>query len=113
MLLTVCLLTCLSQGVRAQTPAKEAYPKECVAKLVARGAWPKGAFDVQAYKHAPIVKFQIKPDGTVTNVTLVLSSGVRGIDNRAIAVIAKFKDTPRPTGCGTVDSEGPIIIDFW
>lgn len=113
--MTVCLLACLSSGLRAQTPTKKAYPKECVPKLVSRGSAPIGPFRFlanESYKRGPVLKFQINESGSVTNVELIRSSGVTDIDKHVLNYISKWKYKPRLQFCGIIDSEMSIIIHF-
>jgi len=58
-----------------------------------------------------VVKFQINGDGTVSNVKLVRSSGVRDIDKKLLSAVAKWKFKPNP-GCA-IESEMTVAIDWW
>jgi TonB family protein len=80
------------------------------------GSFPKGPFKLlpnESYKRSPIVKYQIQEDGTVAHVVLSRSSGVADIDKKVVGAIADWKYKPRPAGCGTVDTDISVTIDWW
>jgi TonB family protein len=64
----------------------------------------------ESYKGSPTVKFQINEDGTVSNVKLVRSSGVKDIDRKLLKEASgwKFKAVP---GC-VIDSKATVLIHW-
>lgn len=64
----------------------------------------------ESYKHAPIVSFTIKEDGSVSNVRLIRSSGIRDLDQQVLTAIANWKYKPNP-GC-TIETKMSLTIDW-
>jgi TonB family protein len=51
-------------------------------------------------------------DGSVSNVTLVKSSGSDAVDEVILDAVRKSSYRPLKAGCGPIDSTTRIIIDF-
>jgi TonB family protein len=97
-----------------QAPQAKKLPSECTPVALKRGSFPKGPFEYQpgeSYKRSPVLKFEIKEDGTVTSIRITRSSGVTDIDRKVTAALRNWKYKPRP-GCGTVESETTVTIDW-
>jgi TonB family protein len=109
------LLTLAVVGIcRGQQEQKRELPSSCV-KTVLVGALPNGPFKIlpkETYKRSPIVKFQIQEDGTVSAVAITRSSGVADIDKKLRASVARWKYKPRPAGCGVIETEMSVTIDW-
>lgn len=65
----------------------------------------------ETYRHSPVVSYQVDPDGTVSNVKLIRSTGVKDIDAFAVEWVKQLKYKPAP-GCETLLTEVDITIDF-
>jgi TonB family protein len=64
----------------------------------------------EIYKRAPVVKYRINEDGTVSNVRLVRSSGLKNLDRQVIKAVASWKYKPNP-GC-PIEAEMSLTIDW-
>jgi TonB family protein len=109
------VLLALSLGTTccSQDSAKKSLPPECVKTIPIRDSFPKGLFKTppgESYKRSPAVKFLIHEDGTVSDTTIVRSSGVADIDQRILDAIAKWKYKPRPSGCGVIENQVTLTI---
>jgi len=56
--------------------------------------------------------FEILESGEVSNIRLKRSSGIADIDAYALNSVRRMKYNSRP-GCGIVDSEAGVTVDFW
>jgi TonB family protein len=63
----------------------------------------------ESYKRSPTIKFQINEDGTVSNIKLIRSSGVKDIDRKLLKEASGWKFRAVP-GC-VIDSKATIDID--
>jgi len=102
--------TCCSQDSQ-----KKNLPPECAKTIPVRDSFPKGPFKTlsgESYKRSPTVKFLIQEDGTVSDTTIVRSSGVADIDKKILDAIAKWKYKPRPSGCGVIENEVTLTIHW-
>jgi TonB family protein len=113
--LSVCaaLLFLFAVPCRGQTTGTEKVSSECKNRkaLQHRGPSPPYKFlPGESYKRPPTVKFQVNEDGTVSNMKLIRSSGVKDIDKKLIKAAStwKFKAVP---GC-IIDSEATILIHW-
>ena len=88
------------------TASQRGFPKEPFKHL-------EGPFKVlpgECYKGSPVLSFQINEDGSVSNVKIIRSSGVRDIDKQTVKTIRGWKYELRP-GCA-LDVEMSITIDW-
>lgn len=65
----------------------------------------------EIFKGSPVIKFEIGEEGTLSNIRLTRSSGVKDVDNQVLAAVRDWKYKPQP-GCRTVDSEVSGIVDW-
>jgi TonB family protein len=112
----VVLLTLgLGSACWAQDADKKSVPAECTKTIRVHGSFPKGPFKFlpkESYKRSPLIKFQIQEDGTVSDIAITRSSGVADIDKKVLDAVARWKYKPRPVGCGVIDTEMSVIIDW-
>lgn len=97
-----------------QEPSKTSVPPECMKVIRVHGSFPKGPFKFlrnESYKRPPIIKYQIQEDGTVSDATVIRSSGVADIDRKERDAIAGWEYKPRPGGCGTIETQISVTID--
>jgi TonB family protein len=76
--------------------------------------FPKGPFKFgknESYTGSPMVKYDIGEDGSVSNARISRSSGVADIDKKIRAALLGWKFKPRP-GCGKIEAEGSVTIDW-
>jgi TonB family protein len=66
----------------------------------------------ESYKKLPHFKYVIQGEGTVSDVKITRSSGVADIDKTLLDAMARWKYKPRPAGCGIIESEMSVTIDF-
>lgn len=98
-----------------QDAPKKRVSAECTKTTRVRGSFPKGPFRFlpkESYKRSPLIKYQIQEDGSVSNAIVTRSSGVADIDKRVLQAVARWKYKPRPAGCGIIDTEMSVIIDW-
>jgi TonB family protein len=98
-----------------QEVQKKSVPPECTKNIRVHGSFPKGPFKIlpkEVYKGAPLIKYQIQEDGTVLNAVVTHSSGVADIDKKILDSVARWKYKPRPIGCGVIDTEMSVVIDW-
>jgi TonB family protein len=85
--------------------------KECAARVRKDGSCqqfvPQRAVQLrgESYKRAPTVKYLIQEDGTVSDATIIRSSGLSDMDKKFVDAIAQWKYKPRPDGCGVIESQ--------
>jgi len=104
----------LGSACRAQDAEKKSVPAECTKTIRVHGSVPKGPFKFlpqESYKGAPLIKYQIQEDGTVSNSTITRSSGVADIDKNVLDAVARWKYKPRPVGCGVIETEMSLTFD--
>jgi TonB family protein len=100
----------------AQTPEKPAkgWVKKCRPKLAKDHDSLRGPFHFEPgeeYRNPPTFSFSVEADGTIHDVKLTHSSGVKDIDQQALKDISKWKFTSRP-GCPTIESIVTILIHW-
>ena len=108
------LFLALANICSAQNSQPTKLPEKCAKRRQLNRAFPKGPYKFrrgEKYKDTPLFKFEISEQGTVTNVRLVRSSGVKDIDEKILAAVSKWKWESMP-GCGVIDSEMTVVIDF-
>jgi TonB family protein len=114
--ITVAFLTLgLASACCAQTAQKKSVPTECTKIIRVHDSLPKGPFKTlpgESYKRSPVIKYQIQEDGTVSNAIVTRSSGVADIDKKELDAIARWKYKARPVGCGVIETEMTVTIDW-
>jgi TonB family protein len=114
--ITVALLTFgLATACWGQNAQKKSVPTECTKVIRVHGSFPKGPFKTlpkESYKRSPVINYQIQEDGTVSNAIVTRSSGVADIDKKELDAIARWKYKARPVGCGVIDTEVTVTIDW-
>ncbi len=110
-LLTMVLgSVCWGQGAQ-----EKGVPPECAQVIRVRGSFPNGPFKFlpkEAYKRPPLIKYQIQEDPTVSDALVSRSSGVAHVDRKFLKAIENWKYKPRPAGCGAIDAEMSLIVDW-
>jgi TonB family protein len=115
-IMLAALAVCLTGNCSGQAAQKTEVPKECTAVKLVHDSYAKGPFKFrpgEIYKQVPVITFEVSEDGIVSNVKLVRSSGVKDIDKNEVQAISQWRYKPRPTGCGVIESEVAITIDFY
>jgi len=105
----------LAPGSWGQDSQKTTLPPECAKTTRVHGSFPKGPFKVlpnESYKRGPVVKYLIQEDGSVSNVTLVRSSGVADIDKQTLRAVGQWKYNSRPAGCGVIETEMTATVHW-
>jgi len=116
-MIAVVLLTIgLAIGLLGQDVQKKVVPPECRKQPVRiDGPNPKGPFKIlpkESYKRSPTIRYEIHEDGSVSNVTVIHSSGVIDIDRKWVDAIGGWKYKPRPLKCGVIETEMTVTIDW-
>jgi TonB family protein len=105
----------LATACWGQDSRKNNLPPECAKIIRIHGSFPKGPFKTllgETYKRSPTVKFLIQENGAVSNSTITRSTGVADIDKKFLDAVAKWKYKPRPSGCGVIENEMTVTIDW-
>ncbi len=115
------LLTGRVNAIPAQNkPDKHDANRSDLAKrcnpTLARSSSPKGKpiqvrDGEKSSGFTPIVAFEILESGRVANVRLKRSSGMRDIDNYALASVMSQSYNSRPV-CPVIESEADVMIDY-
>jgi TonB family protein len=104
----------LAPMICSQDKPKTTLPPECTKTIWARTTLPKSLKipHSRAYKGPPTLKFQIQEDGSITNVSIMRSSGVPDFDQQILQAFANWKYKPRPAGCGIIENTMALTIDL-
>ena len=108
----VLLLMWLPAGADKQ---QKTVPPECTKVTRVHGSFPKRPFKTlptESYKRSPSVKFLIQEDGSVSDASITRSSGVADLDKKVLESVSQWKYKPRPAGCGAVENQMTVIIDW-
>jgi TonB family protein len=104
----VVLLALILSTVCWSQNSRQSVPPECAETVRVNGSFPNGPFKRlrgESYKRAPTVKYLIHLDGTVSDATIIRSSGLSDMDKKFVDAIAQWKYTPCPDGCGVIESQ--------
>jgi TonB family protein len=69
--------------------------------------------DLKGFKSGPTIKYVIEVDGSVSNVSLVKSSGSKAVDETLLDAVKKSSYQPLKPGCGPIESKATVIIDLF
>jgi TonB family protein len=111
----VILTILMESACWGQETQKKSVPPECAKTIRLRGSFPKGPFKFlpkESYKRSPLIKYQIQEDGTASDALVSRSSGVADVDRKVLEAIEHWKYKPRPAGCGAIETERSVIIDY-
>jgi len=94
--------------------ADQQYEVRCNPTAIANK--PRSTIQVRLRKDekwmgAPVIAYQVLESGNVVNVYVKRSSGVVDLDAFAVRSIRATRYNRRP-GCGTLESEATVNIDF-
>jgi TonB family protein len=95
---------------------KNGLPRECAKTIRVQGSVPKGPFKTlpnESYKQHPTIKYEILENGTVSNARITRQSGVADIDKQVLNSVSHWKYKPRRAGCGVIETEMSVTIDFY
>ena len=98
---------------RCQTGGPEKVSPKCRNRQIVNNRGPSPPYKFlpgESYKDSPTIKFQINEDGTVSNVKLMRSSGVKDIDRKLIKAASAWTYKAVP-GC-IIDAEATILIHW-
>jgi TonB family protein len=110
----VLLTLGLGSACWGQQAQKKDVPSECTKVVRVSGTFPKGPFTLlptESYKGSPLIKYQIQ-DGRVSDAKIARGSGVADIDKKVLNAVARWKYKPRPVGCGIIETEMSVTIDW-
>jgi TonB family protein len=111
----VLLTLALANACWGQDSQKKVLPPECTKSIRVHGSLPKGPFKTlpnESYKRSPVIKYEIQEDGTVSSAAITRRSGVADIDKKFLDAISHWKFKPRPAGCGVIETEMSVTIDW-
>jgi TonB family protein len=110
--LPLCLTLMVSGGLLHAQSGPQPTDK-CKLQAVSSPKFPQakpgGSFG--GYRRSPIVAFEIDEAGTIQHSRIKRRSGSRAADDLALHWVQQLKYKPRP-GCGVVESEADVTIDF-
>ena len=96
------------------TSKVECEARRCAPKLISHTNEKSPAIHIrqgETYMRSPVVAFEILESGTVANPVLKRSSGAVEVDEHALRWVRRLKFNQR-TGCGVVESQVDVTIDF-
>jgi TonB family protein len=111
----VLLTLGLGTACWGQQAQEKDVPSECTKVIRVNGSFPKGPFTFlpkESYKGSPLIKYQIQEDGSVSDAKIARGSGVVDIDKKVLDAVAHWKYKPRAVGCGTIEIEMSVTIDW-
>ena len=111
-IIPICLASiALGSMLHGQTAAQS--KSKCALQLVRPTTnpdrVPTKAASYEGYKRSPIFTFEVDESGTVQHVKIKRSSGSITADELALDWVRHWQYKP---GCGIVESEAMVIIDF-
>jgi len=86
----------------------------CEPKVISRSGGKSPEFHFrkgETYRKSPVVAYEILESGEIAHAVLRRSSGVAEVDNYALKWVQGLKFNKR-TGCGVIESNVDITIDF-
>jgi penicillin-binding protein 1A len=100
-----------------KTPNSEAaYDFErCAVKILPEKPKPHETVRIRSgdrYLHDPVVAFQVLESGAIRNAVLSRTSGLKEVDDYALSWVKGVKYRPRPAGCGVLESQMSMTVDF-
>ncbi len=88
----------------------------CVLRIIGHGSPANTTIRVRtgekSTRQMPVISFEIIESGEVRNAIVLRSSGIADIDNYALAGVRGMKYRERPPGCGIIQSQGVVNVDF-
>jgi penicillin-binding protein 1A len=88
--------------------------KRCALKLVSDRS-PANTIHVrpgEKLNNTPVVSFEVLESGEVRNAVVSRSSEITSIDNYALTWVRSMRYNERPPGCGIIESQAGVTIDF-
>jgi penicillin-binding protein 1A len=104
--------------VKKATNSEATYDwNRCALKLASHGSPTNTTIRVRpgekSTKQTPVIAFEILESGEVTKAVVYRSSGIADIDNFALASIRAMRYNERPPGCGVIESQSVVTVDFF
>lgn len=88
----------------------------CVLRLASFGSSGRPPIRVRTGErftmNAPVITFEVLESGEVRNAVVQHSSGIADVDNYALASVRTIRYHERPQGCGPVESQAVVNVDF-
>ncbi len=66
----------------------------------------------KAKKQSPVIAFEVLESGEVAEAVVYRSSGIADSDDYALASIKAMRYSEPPPGCGVIDSQITVNVDF-
>jgi TonB family protein len=101
-------------SAQVKPTADQGYEVRCNPTAIASKPHPRIPVRLrkdEKWTGAPVIAYQVLESGRVVNVYVKRSSGVADLDAFAVTSVRGTKYNKRP-GCGTVESETTVSIDF-
>jgi len=110
-------------------PKQHRRLSSCTANSEAAYDWNRRAFSLATHgspanpeirvrpgnkpaKQTPVISFDVLESREIRNAAVFRSSGVVDIDNYAQTSINTVRCNARPPGCGIIDSQATVNVDF-
>ncbi|HUM06318.1 MAG TPA: transglycosylase domain-containing protein [Terriglobales bacterium] len=88
----------------------------CALKLASHPSSPNTTIRTrpgEKLKQIPVITFRVMESGEVQGAVVSRSSGIADIDNYALTQIRTFRYKARPLGCGIIESQVGVTVDFF
>jgi len=66
----------------------------------------------EKYQNTPVIRVEVLESGEIRNAIVDRSSGVADIDNYALSSIKNMRYKERPAGCGALENQATVNVDF-
>ena len=89
--------------------------KRCALMIASHGSPISGPIrrrPDEELKTTPVISFEVPESGEIRKVSLSRSSGVADIDNYALTSINNMRYKERPPGCGVLENQATVYVDF-
>jgi TonB family protein len=103
--------------VKHTTDSEATYDwNRCALKVVCHGSPANRTIRMhtgeKSTKQTPVISFEVLESGEIRNAAVHRSSGIADIDNYALAGVRAMKYSERPPGCGIIESQAVVNVDF-
>jgi penicillin-binding protein 1A len=89
--------------------------KRCALTIATLGPQTNGLIHArqgEEYKTTPVIRFEVLESGETRNAILTRSSGVADTDNYVLTSIKNMRYKERPLGCGILENQATVNVDF-
>lgn len=105
----------MAASLTAETPARHYLQGPCAKTFPKHTDFGLGDFRLEKndrYRNTPVVAFTIHPDGKITDIRLVRSSGISRLDAFILNAVKNWELEPR-SNCPVIETEMSVTIDWF